>query len=554
MVHGCWDMTTKSPEFQQLLLACRSGDLERVDQLITTSGVQINQVDEWDYSPLILASLCGHLKIVDFLLQRGAVCDRDTFEGARCIYGALTDEIRNILLSYDISKSVDTTQPFASHFANIHSKPKLITCDLLLEFSENSTALHRFMLVARTNSEFFPKLLSGEWANSVAVASSLNYAAWSFIIAYIYLIPSFAIEKLSGEEIQMVREMGSQLAMDDLVSAVDLLDTNTSLSATEVSKLKHDIQYDQCEAARAGLKRFVDQEIFSRSISSKTLSGPEKKLLLSSKGYADIIVTIDTPSGKTYYPLHRAILVRSEYFETMFQSQFSEATVYDELINETHNVVDRNMLVDLLDELPVITLPLDSISATSSFFEPVRMTEILIRYLYFDEAIIPYELSLDMLFLADILFIDKLKTMAAVSLTSRPPIRSSPTSETPFTLFDILRAGWETRVHRLEQFVAKCISDDLEGFVAMSEFQQVVLESSERIEIRQDTDTIELIDDIRYYLGKKYSIDTQADETFTPESIGHDPMKNVYTASNEVQYDRDLERVEELLTALGLDA
>lgn len=104
--------------FNELCYACRIGDTDNVDRLAST-GVNLNSVDEFDNSPLFLASLCGHEEVVKLLLKRGAVCDRDRYEGARCVYGALTDSIRDILLKYDISKAVDVNQPFVMHISSL---------------------------------------------------------------------------------------------------------------------------------------------------------------------------------------------------------------------------------------------------------------------------------------------------------------------------------------------------------------------------------------------------------------------------------------------------
>ena len=57
--------------------------------------VDLNIRDRWDSTPLYYACLCGHLDLVKYLLSRGAVCDASTFDGERCVYGALTNEIRS---------------------------------------------------------------------------------------------------------------------------------------------------------------------------------------------------------------------------------------------------------------------------------------------------------------------------------------------------------------------------------------------------------------------------------------------------------------------------
>ena len=62
--------------------------------LVETEEVPINRRDKWDCVPLYYASLCGHIELVRYLLEAGAHCDPNTFEGERCLYGALTDEIR----------------------------------------------------------------------------------------------------------------------------------------------------------------------------------------------------------------------------------------------------------------------------------------------------------------------------------------------------------------------------------------------------------------------------------------------------------------------------
>ena len=44
------------------------------------------------------ACLCGHTELVEYLLEAGARCEANTFDGERCLYGALTDDIRRVLL------------------------------------------------------------------------------------------------------------------------------------------------------------------------------------------------------------------------------------------------------------------------------------------------------------------------------------------------------------------------------------------------------------------------------------------------------------------------
>lgn len=64
-------------DFSKFLGACRKGDLKTCQELIS-NGVNINGKDAFDYTPLIIASLCGHFELVQLLLESGTPpCDRE---------------------------------------------------------------------------------------------------------------------------------------------------------------------------------------------------------------------------------------------------------------------------------------------------------------------------------------------------------------------------------------------------------------------------------------------------------------------------------------------
>ena len=72
----------ESSSFTALCDACRKGDARGV-MVEIGRGVNVNGRDNFDSSPLQLASLCGHYEIVRLLLENGAKCDRETFQGER---------------------------------------------------------------------------------------------------------------------------------------------------------------------------------------------------------------------------------------------------------------------------------------------------------------------------------------------------------------------------------------------------------------------------------------------------------------------------------------
>lgn len=201
----------------------------------------------------------------------------------------------------------------------------------------------------------------------------------------------------------------------------------------------------------------------------------------------------------TIYPAHRALLLRSEYFLTMFSSQFREAqhTPYLQTIK--------------LDCSPAVL-------------------ETILTFLYTERSDFGLDIAIDVLFAADQLFIEKLKQRAALIIStlgngssstveSENP-RGETDAEEAVDIYEVIRAGWDTRVQRLEEFGARYIAYRLEHFIDEPEFAQLVRESSRRVKARQETDTVELVDDIRYYLSDRFrlrfedsGLDEMMDET-----------------------------------------
>ena len=86
------------------------------------------------------------------------------------------------------------------------------------------------------------------------------------------------------------------------------------------------------------------------------------------------------------------------------------------------------------------------------------------------------------------------------------PEHDDATPSDPIDPYLVLRAAWLTRVPRLEQFAARFFAYRLENYLDDEEFATVIRESAARIEARQDTDSIELVDDIRYYLSERFRL------------------------------------------------
>lgn len=517
-----------SKTFCELCYACRVGDTENVDRLAST-GVNLNAVDEFDNSPLFLASLCGHEEVVKLLLERGAVCDRDRYEGARCIYGALTDSIRDILLQYDISKAVDLNQPFVMHISSLLRESSYQTHDVCVSSLGNKLNdrlhLHKFILSAR--SPGFIEQLNLNWSEKhrIEVPSSISMTILDIVSKFVYLVP--VLHEIDTKDMGALIDLSNLWGMPELGDFLDHV--RHVVDPSEKSTMMAEYQYKITERAREQLCCFVNDNILQNTVDvsanmpfeSRTLSN-----MFNSSAFPDIAVLVENSKKmKRLYPCHLAILNRSNYFKIMFDLPLAESSTY----KQSKSLHDSSKS----PELPVISFP-------SCEFE---VAEIVLRYLYYDASEIPWEYAMDVLLIADHLLEDRMKSMAAVVITQSNDILSV------YSIFEILTVAWETRIERLEHYAAKVVATDIRKYASDPELKKAILLSSGRISVRQETDSIEFVDDIRYYLLEKYA--------FEPDDIeflaGEDD-EELLKASGISDYLEDRSIIETLLDELHLQA
>lgn len=191
------------------------------------------------------------------------------------------------------------------------------------------------------------------------------------------------------------------------------------------------------------------------------------------------------------YPAHQAMLIRSEYFATMFSGDFVEARKTDNL---------RIVTVDCSPEV----------------------LELVLAFLYTESTACPLEHALDLLYTADMLLLDDLKNKAAMSIstlgsgnrnalvdrthTTQLDADGQTVDVEPINIYDVVHAAWDLRVQRLEEFAARYLAHRLEDYIDEPEFQELIRESASRLQKREATDSIELLDDIRYYLSERFRL------------------------------------------------
>lgn len=521
-----------SEDFRLLCDACRRGDLKLCQEQLS-KGVNINARDQFDYTPLILASLCGHYEVVQHLLESGALCERDTFQGERCLYNALNDRIRNLLLSYDYSKSTDPLQPFAAHVTSLLTRDTPNTSDITVIAADRELALHKLILAAR--SPYFAKKLADAPETKTTNFSSDKIPAQSLeaVIRYLYfseVAPDFG----DGDEEQIILtgidKLGKKLQIEHLFQHI--LESNDR-------RLARQRRTDEVNRGRDQIEGWFKENVLKHKMVVDTAQADNVKWDRNNRIFADVLLRADedyfdededdattsTPStpdsdvpkvrntlgplngipigpnaGRSrspsrhrqprksvLYPVHRSMLIRSEFFLTMFSSGFREA-----------------QQTPYLQVIPIDCSP--------------RVLEIVLTFLYTERADFPLDVAIDVLFTADLLWLEKLKVRAAQIISTlgngntstveaeNPRGEHFKEDDEPLDIYDVVRAGWDTRVQRLEEFGARYIATRLERYIDDPDFAELVQESANRVKARQETDTVELIDDIRYYLSERFRL------------------------------------------------
>jgi hypothetical protein len=404
-------------------------------------------------------------------------------------------------------------QPLASHIASLINQHTPETSDITLTTGLESFKLHKFVLSAR--SPYFQRKFSSVAETTTwKLPSTIPAEAFYIAIRYLYLgdVPADlgigpknfiteeevfkGIDKVSKHlEIESLwegilsgsdRRIARQRHQDEVTRGRDQLETWYRNNV-----LKHKITIDASSAneikwsrdngifadimVRANEDDFTsdDDTILSASLNEVKIG--DEGIPVGPKDDSEAKPRPTKPRKAVLFPAHRAMLIRSDYFLTMFSSQFHE------------NQVTEYLQIITVDCSPAVL-------------------EVILNFLYTEKADIPLELAIDVLFAADMLFIEKLKTKAATvistlgngsggALIDRTHTTFDEEEVEAINIYDVLRAGWITRMQRLEEFAARYLAYRLEDYIDEEEFEEIIKESASRIQKRQETDSIELLDE-----------------------------------------------------------
>ncbi|XP_064309829.1 ankyrin repeat and BTB/POZ domain-containing protein 1 isoform X2 [Phalacrocorax carbo] len=432
-----------------LFTSCKKGDVSRVRYLLEQRDVEINVRDKWDSTPLYYACLCGHEELVRYLLANGAKCEANTFDGERCLYGALSDAIRRLLKEY---KQI-TAKCMKRDYYDVFLQRLLeqgYQSDIVFIVHGKSFCAHRCILSAR--SAYFAEMFETKWKgkNMIVLKHPLiNPAAFGSLLQYLYTVSS---KPGTCVKVLTIEPTGNCRLQEDLALLADC-------------------------ALPAELRVGFGELPFDSTDNFN--SCPDVCFRVADYNFL----------------CHKAFFCgRSDYFKALLEDHFSES---EELQTQP--------------SIPVVTLH----NISEDIF--IRV----LYYIYSDDTELSPENAYDVLCVADMYLLPGLKRLCGRTLAQ---ILDED------NIVSIWRIAKLFQLTRLEDQCTEYMAKIIEKLVELEEFVAAVKENAEAVEERQETDSIPLVDDIRFHI-----------------------TSNVQTYSAIEEANQKLEALENLLASIGLE-
>ncbi|XP_005223221.1 ankyrin repeat and BTB/POZ domain-containing protein 1 isoform X1 [Bos indicus x Bos taurus] len=492
-----------------LFSSCRKGDVGRVRYLLEQRDVEVNVRDKWDSTPLYYACLCGHEELVLYLLAHGppsrvsrelenlavpelprevcpstpagARCEANTFDGERCLYGAQSDAIRRALRDYrQVTASFWRRDLYYSFLLRLLEQG--LHSDVVFVVHGRAFRAHRGVLGAR--STYFAHMLDTKWKGRSAVVLRhplINPVAFGALLQYLYT----GCLDVGVEHVSDCERLARQCQLWGLLGG---------LEAKQASKPGVCMKVLTIEPPQADLQLREDLALLADCALPPELRGDLGELPFPCDGLSSCPDVCFRVGGYDFL-CHKAFFCgRSEYFRALLDDHFQESEQ-----------------LEASGGLPAVTL--HSVS-------PEVFTHVL-YYVYSDHTELPPELAYDVLSVADMYLLPGLKQLCGRSLAQLLDEDS---------VVGVWRVAKLFGLARLEDQCTKYMARVIEKLVQQEDFVEAVREEAAAVAGRQETDSIPLVDDIRFHMGSL-----------------------VQTCHAMEQAAQRLRVLEELLVSIGLD-
>ena len=493
---------------ETVFTACARGDLSALRGLVELSGESIDDQDAFNAVPLYYACLCGHYKVVDYLLCRGARCQVDTFDTTRCLYAALTDDIRRLLkhfqaanrqrgpllaFTFRVFNLVGYGYPDVSFIIDGSSQ---LSSPLTTTTTTTTIQAHRSILSARC--DYFLKKFQGRWKDREKIKlidPKMSAPALVAVLGYLYterllVAPSLLLKvaaiarnlKLHSLAIfsEQEAERESQRSTTRRVVVIDFGKDYVVGASPSPDSLRCDFYNNLVHNGMIPKSAFLDTRAAGDDVDEDgetIIIGEEweEKNDYSSDSSSSSMINppfFDTEilvRKRALFRCHRAFLCgRSRYFESLltFDSNAECANTND---TTTKPLISR---YELMDVSPFVF-------------------GVIIEYLYSDvvRTLPTVALALEALNAADAyLLLDGIKPLLASRSASHLRID---------TLCDIYRAATLFNALKLCESAARFAALEIDAVAALPEFVELIKTDAAAVKGRQEFDSVPIIDDIR---------------------------------------------------------
>ncbi|KAK8398875.1 hypothetical protein O3P69_004161 [Scylla paramamosain] len=451
----------------ELFRQCKKGNIEEVRYLVEQQDVDVNVRDNWDSTPLYYACLCGHLQLVEYLIGVGAHCEANTFDGERCLYGALTDSIRKILTQHNLVTAHTIRRDAYEEFlrrlfeSGEHS-------DITFVVQGESVPLHRCLLSAR--SEYFRDMFSTRWQERTTVTINRGQVlpdAFRAVMKYIYT----GRFECPVELAECCIRIGTNCKLPNFKTIIQ----EAQKKAQVLQQGKHGlVRVTRVVVEPGSCQDHVGWQSVGadlRELAQSTLP-PDLRFwptempfchTLDQTNFADVCFMV----GDHPFYCHKMFFCpRSEYFQALLRDHFQETS--------WQNTSGCSLPVVFLHNIS------PEVFAT------------LVHYLYCNQTIVSMETAMEVMMVADMFLVPGLTRQCGVYLGSCLQVHS---------VVSILKLARLFQLPRLEDQCVAFIAKNLDQVVELEQFQTLVLQDAEEVKGRQETDSVQVVDDLRHHIS-----------------------------------------------------
>ncbi|EDV27386.1 uncharacterized protein TRIADDRAFT_20762 [Trichoplax adhaerens] len=428
---------TLNQDQEALFRSCRTGDISKIQYLFEYCDIEVNLRDAWDATPLYYACLCGHKEIVQILLANGAKCNATTFDGERCLYAALYDEIRNLLRS---------RRAITSH---------TMRRDAYHEF------LRRYCILNNVFNAYISNVNLKSTTHCLKVNAAGAMRRHRMLILNLGYVDVLLEEASSFSE--LAKQCGLQELRNRLISESQLaIKFSLSKSHSQVNMIT--IMEDEGQISVQNHMKILVNRLLPKEFRSDLDELFDNFEPLNSILRPDLIFCV---GGYKFYGHKVFFCERSDYFKALLLGNFAESIVSN-----------------CSEEIPVINLN----DCTPDIFSIVMV------FIYAGDVKIPCDLTQEILYAADKYLIPGLKRHCCKVI-----IQNLQTDN----VIQLLETARLLTMPKLELECTRFISKHLLEMVERDDFAKIIIDDATSIIQRQETDSIPIIDEVRYHLGEE---------------------------------------------------